>query len=209
VGDPHPLMHRLGSPAGLQSLEAVLPGGSVTNLASLRRFLDGYRDRVLVPVELPAIQRAFWHVSEYELRELLALDSQLAAEPALSTFSAASQAVGRSRLHRLRPLRDQRLVQRYLQSVDAGAALGWHMLVYGLVLSVYSLPLRQGLMHYTSRTLGQFLHAAARPLRLGQAECAALQDENQAPLAMAVNATLARHSVLRPCGVPAPIRPPA
>jgi len=52
--------------------------------------------------------------------------------------------VGQSQLKRFRSLRDHRLVQRYLKAVGEGRAHGWHTLVYGITLSVYSLPLIQG-----------------------------------------------------------------
>ncbi len=35
-----------------------------------------------------------------------------------------------------------------------GQAHGWHTLVYGIMLAVYSWPLRQGLMHYARETMG-------------------------------------------------------
>ena len=54
------------------------------------------------------------------------------------------RACARSAAGSARPLRDQRLVQRYLTAVEQGEAQGWHTLVYGLTLAVYSLPLRQG-----------------------------------------------------------------
>ena len=68
-------------------------------------------------------------------------------------------------------------VQRYLNAVEAGQAQGWHTLVYGLTLAVYSLPARQGLLHYARQTLFGFIYAAARPLQLGEADCRLLLEE--------------------------------
>jgi urease accessory protein UreF len=65
-------------------------------------------------------------------------------------------------------------VRRYLQAVDEGAAQGWHTLVYGLTLALYSLPVRQGLMNYAQRMLGGFVHASARSLRLSETDCRVL-----------------------------------
>ena len=61
-------------------------------------------------------------------------------------------------------MRDQRVVQRYLQAVEGGQANGWHTLVYGLTLAVYSLPLRQGLLGYAHQTTRGFIYSAARML---------------------------------------------
>jgi len=83
---------------------------------------------------------------------LILLDLLLAGEPQLQDFAAPSRRVGQSQLQKLRPLRDQRMVQRYLQAVDGGQANAWHTLVYGLTLAVYSLPLRQGLLGYAHQT---------------------------------------------------------
>jgi len=86
-------------------------------------------------------------------------------------------------LQKLRPLRDERLLQRYLHAVETGEANGWHTLVYGLPLALYSLPLRQGLLGYAQQTMRGFIHAAARSLKLTEADCGALFEELCAPLA--------------------------
>ena len=140
LGDWHPLADQLGS------VSASLRLAPVHNLPSLRQFLRDYQSQILLPVELPAIQDAHGHATHHEVRELVALDRRLAEEPILCSFAAASRRVGRSQLQKLRPLRDQRVVQRYLQAVESNQADGWHTLVYGLTLAVYSLPLRQGLL---------------------------------------------------------------
>jgi urease accessory protein UreF len=126
------------------------------------------------------------------VRELVVLDQQLAAEPILRDFAAASRRVGRCQLQKLRPLRDQRLVQRYLHAVEAGRAHGWHILVYGLTLAVYSLPLRQGLLGYAHQTTRGFIYSAARMLRLSERQCRELFDDLCARLPEAVEALLAQ-----------------
>jgi len=190
LGDAHPLVEQLGSADGLASLHALaesLRARPVNSLPALREFLLLYRERVLLPHELPAIRTAFEHASRNEMRELTAFDQQLASETALQDFASASQRVGRAQLQKLRPLRDERIVQRYLASVETGEAHGWHTLVYGLTLVVYSLPLRQGLLGYAQQTTRGFIHAAARGLRLTEAECCALFEELCLPLPSAVD----------------------
>lgn len=80
-------------------------------------------------------------------------------------------------MQKLRPLRDQRLLQRYLQAVEEGHAHGWHTLVYGVTLAIYSLPLRQGLLGYAHQTTRSFIYSAARSLELSEHQCRALFDE--------------------------------
>ena len=194
LGDAHPLVEQLGSADGLVALHALadsLAAKPVTSLPALRTFMQRYHERVLLPHELPSIQAAFQHASRSETRELVMFDHQLSREPALRGFAHASQRVGRAQLQRLRPLRDERTVQRYLHAVENGAAHGWHTLVYGVTLAVYSLPLRPGLLSYAHQTTRGFIHAAARSLRTTEADCRALFEELCEPLPAVVEPLVA------------------
>jgi len=198
LGDLHPLVEQLGSVDGLFTLAGAsdsLQLGHVDNLPALRVFLQNYHARILRPLEMPAIRQAFFHASRNELRELIAFDQQLAAEPILQNFASASRRVGQAQLQRLRPLRDQRLVQRYLAAVEQGGAHGWHTLVYGMTLAVYSLPLRQGLLGYAHQTTRGFIQSASRSLRLSKASSRTLFEELCADLPAAVESLLAENGV--------------
>lgn len=195
LGDAHPLVEQLGSADGLVSLHAVadsLASRPVNSLSALANFLRDYQRLILLPYELPAIRDAYAHASQNHARELVALDQQLSRETALRDFASASHRVGGAQLQRLRPLRDERIVQRYLHAVENGDAQGWHTLVYGLTLVVYSLPLRQGLLGYAQQTTRGFIHAAARSLNLTEAECRALFDELCGPLPSAVESLIVK-----------------
>ena len=193
LGDWHPLAEQLGSADGLialGSVSALLRLGPVDDLQSLRRFLQEYQAQILLPLELPAIESAHGHATANELRELVALDQKLALEGMLQNFASASSRVGQWQLQKLRPLRDQRLVQRYLQAVEGGEAHGWHTLVYGVTLAIYSLPLRQGLLGYAHQTTRGFIYSAARSLELSEHDCRELFDELCAPLPAALEVLL-------------------
>jgi urease accessory protein UreF len=192
LGELHPLATQLGTPSDLASLTPAsgLHFDAVTCLSSLRLFLESYAAQALAPVDLPAIAQACVHAQHYELRELIALDLALSRDSLTAQFGKASRCVGRSQLRRLRPLRDQRLVQRYLDAVHEGEAPANHTVVYGLILSVYSIPLRQGLIHYAQQTLGGFIQAAMRSLRLTVAEADALLDALSQDLPRAVDKVL-------------------
>ena len=190
LGDWHPLADQLGSSDGLATLgsvSALLQLPPVTSLISLERFLNEYHQRVLLPCELPAIQSAHEHALRNELRELVALDQQMAGEPVLQSISEASRRVGFAQLQKLRPLRDERMVQRYLRSIEAGEAHGWHTLVYGLTLAIYSLPLRQGLLGYAHQSTRSFIYSGARMLRLSEFQCRELFDRLSVHLPGAVS----------------------
>jgi len=188
-GDAGLLAAQIGSAEGLVALGGATSQASqrVTDLPSLRRFLRVYQTQILNPLELPAICEAHRHAGLFEVRELIELDRRLAREPLLQAFAAASQRVGKAQLKRLRPLRDQRLVQRYLRAVQAGEARGWHTVVYGLILSLYSLPLRQALLSYAQQTTRGFIYSAARGMALAESDCLELFDELFADFPAAIN----------------------
>jgi len=180
LGDWHPLAEQLGSTDGLAelaSVSALLRLTPVHDLASLKTFLANYQSQILIPLELPAIQEAHEHATCRGARELVELDARLASESLLKSFAAASQRVGQAQLFKLRPLRDSRVLQRYLQAVELGEARGWHTVVYGLTLALYSLPLRQGLLGYAHQTTRGFIYSAARMLQLSERQCRDLFDE--------------------------------
>lgn len=178
LGDAHALTAQLGRAENLAGTTPVpLSVAHLHSVPGLREFLRRYQLEVLFPFELPAIHEAFLHAARFEPRELIALDQRLAESVVSAELARASQRVGRGQLKRLRPLRDARLVQRYLVAVEAGTAHGWHTLVYGVALHVYSLPLRQGLAGYARQTLGGFISAAGDRLRLDEVQAAELLGE--------------------------------
>lgn len=192
-GDWHPLAEQLGLADGLVSLgcaSALLRTQPVHDLGSLRRFLRSYHARILLPFELTAIQTAHGYALIHGVRELVEQDRKLAGEPLLRKFAEASGRAGRYQLQKLRPLRDERVLQRYRQAVESGAAHGWHTVVYGLTLTIYSLPLRQGLLGYAQQVTRGFIYSAARSLHLSEHECRALFDELCAGLPAAVESLL-------------------
>jgi urease accessory protein UreF len=197
LGDWHPLVEQLGSTNGLAALSEVSASvrvAPVQDLTSLRNFLATYQTQILLPHELPAIQRAFDHTLRHEVRELIEFDRELTNESALKFFAEASRRIGQTELLKLRPLRDERIVKRYLDAVDRREANAWHTLVYGLTLALYSLPLRQGLLGYGYQTTRGFIYAAARPLRLSEKDCRALLEQLCGDLPGAVEELIAQRA---------------
>ena len=180
LGQWHPLAAQLGSADGLialASLTAALNLPPVADFETLRQFIRAYHVCVLRPIELPAILRAFNHTAGFELRELIAFDQELAQCAELQPLADTSRRLGRMHLEQLRPLRDDRFVRRYLDAVNEDRAHAWHTLVYGLTLSVYSLPLRQGLINYASTTTRGFIQLGVAGMNYSEADCRALFDE--------------------------------
>ena len=191
------LFAQLGRPDALAAGGETASGVKLTRIESvpaLRLFLRAYVTEILLPLELPAIARAFSQVQRNELRELLETTRALGREPRLREFAAASQRVGGSHLDRLRPLVDQRLVQRFRQAVEAGQASPWHTVVFGLTLAIYSLPLRQGLVHYARQMLGGFIAATAATVPMKTAAADELLEELCVGLAAGVEAVVNAHA---------------
>jgi urease accessory protein UreF len=191
-GDFSALLQQLGSPDVWIRLPAPLPpSGEIRTGRELLAFLEFYQTRLLAPLELPAITRAHSLAARGHLRELLALDRELEAIPWLPPFASASRRIGRAQLERLRPLRDERIVRRYLAAVESGDVAGWHTLVYGITLAVYSKALRQGLLLYARTALSGLALAAGPPSGLDRPARVEILETCYALLPAAIELTLA------------------
>jgi urease accessory protein UreF len=191
LGDLTGLLEQVGAPPELVALAPALDPKLIRDTATLQKFLEAYVQRLLLPLELPAIARAWNHASRAEVRELIAFDHELASEPLLAVCAQASTEIGRTQLNGLRPMRDQRVVQRYWNAIETGQAQGWHTLVYGLTLSIYSIPLRQGLCHYAEQTIFSLAEIAARRASLPLDECRQIAGKVLNDLPASIDKTLA------------------
>ena len=66
LGEWHPLVQQLGTTEGLIALSTAshsLQLNNVDSVQALLRFLEAYQSQILIPLELPAIQRAYRHAS--------------------------------------------------------------------------------------------------------------------------------------------------
>ena len=165
LGDVRALLDQIGSAAPNAEVPPIQRPDS---FKAVTQFLQNYKQGVLIKHEWPAIYRAHHHASHNECQELIALDESITREEALAPFSEASRRIGQFQLKRLAPLRGERVLSRYLTAIDEGRAQGWHTLVYGLTLAVYSLPARQGLMHYAHQTLRSYLESAAHSFSVSE-----------------------------------------
>ena len=186
LGDLRALAEHLGRPTDSGVAVAAPQFAFVNTPAALRQFLTAFCRDTLAAHEWPLILRAYDLARHGMARELVALDREWTATASKLDFAKASFRVGRRQLIRLRPLRDQRVIGKYLAAIEAGEAQGWHPLVYGVVLAVFNLPLRQGLVNYATQTLSGFADAAAQAHRLNEAECTAVLNDIFAKLPAAL-----------------------
>jgi urease accessory protein UreF len=185
LGEVRTLAEQAGAGHGTWSLATpTLP--EVTSIGALHRFVATYIRETLGHQEWPLILRAWQFAREGKARELIALDQAWTVAQREAALAEASFQVGRRQLNKLRPLRHERVVQRYAAAIESGEARGWHPLVYGVTLAVFNLPLRPGLVHYAAQTLGGLVDSVARCHRLPVGECQALLEAANAQLPAAL-----------------------
>jgi urease accessory protein UreF len=180
LGDVRALAAQLGSAAGIENGAMPLAAWTQATPASpaaLREFLAAYEREVLVPQEWPVICRAWDLTTRGAWCDLIQLDREWTACADTRPFAEASFRVGRRQLSRLRPLRDHRVVQRYLEAVESGEARGWHVLVYGVALAAFAIPLRQGLINYADQTLAGFVEGVPPGASLTEGQKLELLDD--------------------------------
>jgi len=185
------LLRQMGSPEVLSdSIAPLLPPGGIRDARGLGQFLTHYQTQILDAVELPAIVRAHRMAARGHIRDLLALDQEIAGQPLLAPLASASRRIGRLQLESLRPLRDERVVQRYLAAVETGQAQGWHTVVYGITFAVYSWPLRHALLTYGREILSGLGQAASRSSGFSAELCGQTLDPILLRLPPAIEQTL-------------------
>ena len=179
-----PVNRRHPYEAQLDALEGVLCAdlvgaatghGQLTTREGLAERLAAYRHTLLEPVELPAISRAQALAAAGRAKELIALDNALLGDhPEWLQMAPGSTRFGNDYLARLRPLRDERVVQRLMDAARLGHMPGHHLTVFGLTMAVFSIAPRQGLADYAQAALAAVVATAAGKLKLTQAEREAL-----------------------------------
>lgn len=197
LGEFSALLGQVGLPAEPSAPADYFGIRSIETLADLTRLIEAYFAQVLLPLELPAVAEACRYAQRGETRELLGCDQQLSPRLDATPFAAPSRQIGRLQLARMRPLRDDRTVRRYLAAVEAGDAGGWHPLVYGLTLAVYSLPLRQGLLFYGRETLLGMAQAAATARQFPEADVLGAVEPLLCQVPAAVDNVLSSTAALR------------
>jgi urease accessory protein UreF len=197
AADWRALEEQLGSPDEATAINSAAFASTLTNIRTaeqLRDFLTQFQNKTIAQDELPTILRAYNHARRNEVREIIELDRSLKESFPNEALANASERVGRNQLRKMRGLKTERVVTRYWDAVYKKEAHGWHTVVFGVVLAVYSIPLRQGLNHYGNQTIRGFLEAGAAALRLRAPEVNELESSLLADMPAIVERTLASES---------------
>jgi urease accessory protein UreF len=197
AADLRALEEQLGSPDEATAIGSEAFASALLNVRTpeqFRDFLTQFQAKTMAQEELPTILRAYNHARRNEAREIVALDRSLENTFPNEALANASERVGRNQLRKMRGLKTERVVTRYWEAVYKKEAFGWHTVVFGVVLAVYSIPLRQGLNHYGQQTIRGFLEAGAASLRLRAPEVSALESSLLGGLPAIVERALAGES---------------
>lgn len=199
LGDLAGLADQVGVGGAKVAEEGALGSGSfelsgVVDLKSLRQFLIEYRDRLMVPIELPTIIEASLMVERGEFRELMGLDQSLAKKPEMRVFSESSQWIGQCHAKTMRGMKDHRTVWRYSDAIRAKKAFGWHTVVYGVVLAAFSIPVRQGIVNYCERVINGFADSAATRLNLGAEDIELVKLQTTAEMSSFIDRAVAKNT---------------
>jgi urease accessory protein UreF len=192
LGDLAGLTEQIGGDGAKVSVGDAIDGGpfqlsGVVDLKSLRKFLVEYRNRLMVPIELPTIIQASLMVERGEFRELMDLDQSLSRKPEMKIFSESSRWIGQCHARTMRGMKDHRTVWRYCDAIRTKTAFGWHPVVYGVVLAAFSIPVRQGIVNYCEQVINGFADSAAARLDLGGKEVALMKTETIAEMALLID----------------------
>lgn len=187
--------------AQLDALEAVLCADTITqilglapvqSIVDLERLLERYRTTLLEPIELPAITRACTLATRGHADELIEQDQAFGGiHPEWLLLMPASTRIGRDYLNRLRPLQDERIVQRLVEAVKYGRTPGQHLTVFGLTMAVFSIARRQGLAEYAQFALQAVVSTAAGKLKISQEERDCLLSKSEAQLPKSISRLVA------------------
>ena len=195
AGGLHPYAAQLDALEGVlcvDSISRALGTASARTPLELSMLLERYRVTLLEPVELAAVAAAHRHAARGEALELIALDESLVStHPEWLQLAPASQRFGTDHLKRLQPLRDERVVQRFLDAAREGRAPANHPVVFGLTMAVFSIALRQGLGDYAQSALEAVVATTAAKLKLTQADRDDLISRSQARLPEAIERMVA------------------
>ena len=195
AGGQHPYAAQLDALEGMLCADAIagaLGTARVGTVLELSVLLERYRVTLLEPIELHTVAAAHRHAVRGEVLELIALDEALAGtHPEWLQLAPASQRFGTDHLKRLQPLRDERVVQRFLDATRKDRAPANHPVVFGLTMAVFSIAPRQGLGDYAQSALEAVVATAAGKLKLTQEDRQDLIDRSQARLPEAIERMVA------------------
>ena len=168
-------------------LEQFIQDDRVGDAADLEALLSTYLRRQVGPAELVALRAAHAAATDGDLEEVCRADRRLSAVTRAAEFRESAQRSGDRLLSLQTELRDDALLDRYAERVDADEAPGNYAVVLGVATALSDVPVREACLLCCHGFVTGLLGAAQRLLSLGHTDAQRILDELQPVMTAAVD----------------------
>ena len=170
--------------ATLQLADSLFPSGTVTLSHGLEAFvakqsisprdiealLEDYLQGKVTTSDLVAYAHAYRATEEHSVEQLRKVDHYLTSLLWAQDLRQASMRSGRAILHTARALSDSSVLQHFTDEVQTGSSDGNAVVCFGLLCSLWQIPIRSGGLVHLYTFAVSFLGAAMRLGCLGHRE---------------------------------------
>ncbi|MGB9951212.1 urease accessory protein UreF [Haloarcula marismortui] len=167
-------------------LEQFIQDDRVEDAADLEALLSTYLRRQVGPAELVALRAAHAAATEGDLDEVCRADRRLSAVTLAAEFRESAQQSGDRLLSLQTELRDEAMLDRYVERVDADDAPGNYAVVLGVATGLAGVAVREACLLCCHGFVTGLLGAAQRLLSLGHTDAQRILDDLQPVMTAAV-----------------------
>ncbi|RLM34809.1 urease accessory protein UreF [Haloarcula sp. Atlit-120R] len=167
-------------------LEQFIQDDRVEDAADLEALLSTYLRRQVGPAELVALRAAHAAATEGDLDEVCRADRRLSAVTLAAEFRESAQQSGDRLLSLQTELRDEAMLDRYAERVDADDAPGNYAVVLGVATGLAGVAVREACLLCCHGFVTGLLGAAQRLLSLGHTDAQRILNELQPVMTAAV-----------------------
>jgi len=168
-------------------LEQFIQDDRVEDAADLEVLLSTYLRRQVGPAELVALRAAHAAATEGDLDAVCRADRRLSAVTLAAEFRESAQQSGDRLLSLQTELREEALLDRYAERVDADEAPGNYAVVLGVATGLAGVPVREACLLCCHGFVTGLLGAAQRLLSLGHTDAQRILDDLQPVMTAAVD----------------------
>ncbi|AUG49016.1 urease accessory protein UreF [Haloarcula taiwanensis] len=167
-------------------LEQFIQDDRVEDATDLEALLSTYLRRQVGPAELVALRAAHAAASGGDLDEVCRADRRLSAVTLAAEFRESAQQSGDRLLSLQTELRDEAMLDRYAERVDADDAPGNYAVVLGVATGLAGVAVREACLLCCHGFVTGLLGAAQRLLSLGHTDAQRILDDLQPVMTAAV-----------------------
>jgi urease accessory protein len=158
------------------ALEGFIADDRVEDVTDLEEILETYLRRQVGPADLVALRAAHAAAREDDLEAALAADRRLTAATLPAEFRESARKSGRRLLSLQRDLREEPLLERYAERIEAEEAEGTYPVVLGVATGLAGVDEREACLLSCHGFTTGMLGAAQRLLSLGHTDAQRVLD---------------------------------